>query len=71
VPNIRPIPVSLQCRCGESLFEGTVTIGIEGDISSYDFLVGLLNVTCPTCLRHCRTFDDDFTRALDALESNG
>lgn len=69
MPNIRPIPVSLQCRCGESLFEGRVTVGLDGDLLSYDFLVGHLNVTCPTCLTHCQTYEDDFTRALDALES--
>lgn len=69
MPNIiRQLPLTLMCRCGETLFEGVITIGHEGEILSYDFLVSQLNVTCPACMSHCQTFDDDFTRALDALE---
>lgn len=68
MPNITSLPINLRCQCGQSLFEGIVTLCYEGTVASYDLVGGNLNMQCTNCKKHLKTCDDDFTRALDALE---
>ena len=61
---IESLPLDLHCRCGHHLLAAIVSIGMEGEKTSQDLIVRLVDVICPTCRIRCRNAEDDYTRAV-------
>jgi hypothetical protein len=66
--NLHALPLTIRCRCGQALLRATVSVSIDGRLESHDLLVDYIHMMCPGCRKHVCTAEDDFSRALSAIQ---